>query len=392
MSGPRSPWERPFEPGDAAGTHPGEQGYPADGAAGSGSKGTPDRAAGSDGDAGNGGGDGAADSGHGVAPGAAPDGYSPAQYSNPSYPQQGGPGQYPGSQYPYPSGQYPSAQYPAGLYQSAQYPAGQYQSAQYPSAQYPSAGGSGIPQWPGAGGPGAPGGEPPKRSRTGLWIGAGVTTVLVVLVIIAVVVGLVHHGASASVAGAPDASTAPSGAGVDSCGLPGTGASAPITDFVTSGPLSFPVSAAPGWTAQTYVTYAQSRNAAGLVYPIVGQQWQAGAEIGETTFTPTIKAADAATRMVACIAAGAGYKDADPHVANQSAAAAIKVDGVDAAKVTADIRVSRPGLSVEGDHLTVIVVETAPQTYLLTDTPIGDSGLAAVAQAIADQLRVAKDV
>ncbi|MDF0532502.1 hypothetical protein P0W64_19165 [Tsukamurella sp. 8F] len=343
MSGPRSPWERPSGDGASGG----------DGADGS-----------SGGDYGQ---------------------RQPDQYPALGYPQQDPYQQGSGGQYAA-DPRYPGGQYPAGGYTGPQYPG----APPYPGGpagpEYP--GGPQYPAGPGGGG----------RSRTGLYIAAGVATVLVVVMIAGAIIWSTAGSGKKTTpiaGGGSTTSAAPStsaGGGGGACGYPGSGISAAITTRVTSGPLSFPISAAPDWTPQTYTTYAQSRAAAGLVKALPGQPWQAGAEIGQTTWSPAISSADAATRMVDCIAAGAGYNSANPKVTGKTQPEAVKVDGVDAHKVTADIHVQKDLVTVEGDHLTVIVIESAPQTYVLTDTPIGDASLAGEAQKIIDSLKVAKDV
>lgn len=268
---------------------------------------------------------------------------------------------------------------------------------QYPNQQYPNPGQPTGFLAPGQPAPGTA--EPSRRSggRLALMIGAAVVVVLAVLA--GAVFGLVKlvggDGPAAQVAqtsAAAPTTPDPGATGVAACGYPGTGESAPISERVVAGPLSFPVSAAPGWTAQTYTTYAQSSRAAGIITPIPGQPWQAGIEIGLTAFPEKILATQAVKRMVGCIVAGQGYMNTNPTVKNQSEPQEIRVDGVNAVKITADIHVDRADVTVPGDHLTVIVIDSAPQSYFLSDTPIGDDALGQVAKDVESKLKVARDV
>jgi hypothetical protein len=387
---PHAPWRNPAspapseEPAEPADASAGQSDSPAD----AGAAGPADTGAGGPADA-------AGETGT-VGPQPPPGAFGQPQGD--PYAQQPDPyAQYPGDPYAqYPGGAPdPYLQYPAGQYQAGQYQPGAYQ--QYPYQQPPPSY-SPTAQYPGAfppAGPGGAGGRPKSGSgRLALVIGAA--AVVVLLVLGGAVYGLVNWLGSANsgdttTAAAPT-TTDPGGTGVDACGYPGTGESAPITDKVVSGPLSFPVSAAPGWTAQTYTTYAQSARAAGIIYPIAGQQWQAGIEIGLTAFPTRVSGQDAVVRMVRCIAAGQGYKNTDPQVENQSQPQKLTVDGVSAVQITADIRVSKAGVTVQGDHLTVIVIDSVPQTYFLADTPIGDSALAQVVKDVVSKLKVSKDV
>ncbi|ADG77385.1 Membrane glycine and proline rich protein OS=Tsukamurella paurometabola (strain ATCC 8368 / DSM/ CCUG 35730 / CIP 100753 / JCM 10117 / KCTC 9821 / NBRC 16120 / NCIMB 702349 / NCTC 13040) OX=521096 GN=Tpau_0748 PE=4 SV=1 [Tsukamurella paurometabola] len=235
------------------------------------------------------------------------------------------------------------------------------------------------------------GGQPPQKpNRTPLYIAIGVAILLVIAVIVAAVVLITRDSGSS---GGPSDTTAATSAGdPNDCGMPGTGLASEITDRVASGPLSFPVSAAPGWTKESYTVYAQSTAAAGLEKSIAGQPWQAGAEVGQTNFSTKLDPKDAATRMMPCIAAGQGYNKTNPRITDLSQPEAITVDGVAAAKVTAKILVSVQGVTTPGDVVTVIVVASAPQTYALLVEPIGFPDITAALKAVSDQLKVAKDV
>jgi hypothetical protein len=262
----------------------------------------------------------------------------------------------------------------------------------------------GYGQQPGYGQPGQPYGQqgyqpqypgqpPQKPNRTGLFVAIGIAVVLVIGVAIAAVMLVVQSsGDDAGTTAVPSATTSVE-PGSGDCGAPGTGLASDITDRVASGPLSFPVSAAPGWQKESYTVYAQSVAAAGLEKSMGdGQAWQAGVEVGQTNFSTKLDPKDAASRMMPCIAAGAGYNKANPRITDLSQPETITVDGVSAAKVSAKILVTADTVTVPGDEVTVIVIASAPQTYALLVVPIGRDDMAAVAKAVVEQLKVAKDV
>ncbi|WP_019200885.1 hypothetical protein [Tsukamurella sp. 1534] len=223
--------------------------------------------------------------------------------------------------------------------------------------------------------------------RLGWLIGGAVALVLVVAVAAGVLVARVLMSDGARPSGGP------SGTPVDGrCGLPGASSTTPITDRVTAGPVSFPVSAAPGWTPQRYVLFAPGAQSVGLRQGIPGQKWDAHAEIGLTTFAPRLPVAEAARRMIPCIVDSSRYDSYGPRLEGLTEPEAITVDGVPAARVTGRILVRRAGLSVVGDVVTVVVIDSAPQAYFESDTPIGDEERAAVARQIFEQLKVARDV
>lgn len=247
--------------------------------------------------------------------------------------------------------------------------------------------------------PGQPQGEPPRKpKRTGLFVAIGVAVGLVVVVALAAVFLVVRSSPDEETAAAPTtgaAATTSGGGGATGtdCGVPGTGLASAITDRVASGPLSFPVSAAPGWERESYTVFAQSIAAAGLQKATDdGQPWQAGAEVGQTNFGSKLDPKDAAARMIQCIADGAGYNTATSKRVEQTPPESITVDGVPAAKVTGKVLVTAPNVTVPGDDVTVIVIASAPQTYAMLVIPIGREDMAATGKAIIEQLKVAKDV
>ncbi|BDH55698.1 hypothetical protein MTP03_06370 [Tsukamurella sp. PLM1] len=219
-------------------------------------------------------------------------------------------------------------------------------------------------------------------------VGAAVVVVLLVAVIAAVLV--VRSTGGGSQAGAAPSST--STATGRTCGLPGPSSTTPIGERVVSGPVSFPVSAAPGWSPQRYQLFSPGAQSAGLRTPVPGHRWDAHAEIGLTTFSPKVSIHEAARRIIPCIVGSSRYDSYRPRLEGLTDPEPITVDGVPAARVTGRILVSRSGLAIAGDVVTVVVMDSAPQAYFESDTPIGDTALAAVANQIFEQLKVARDV
>ncbi len=238
--------------------------------------------------------------------------------------------------------------------------------------------------------PSPPPAPPPARGNTGLWWAIGAAVVVVVAV--AVLAGVLVVRSSGSGTPTVAASSSASGARSGMCGLPGPSSTRAITDRVVSGPVSFPVSAAPGWTPQRYQLFSPGKEAAGLRTTVPGHRWDAHAEVGLTTFAPKVSITEAARRILPCIVASSRYDSYKPRLDGVSEPEAITVDGVPAARVVGRILVSREGLGIAGDVVTVVVIDSAPQAYFESDTPIGDTALAAVAQQIFEQLKVARDV
>ncbi|GAA1085536.1 hypothetical protein GCM10009648_25680 [Tsukamurella spumae] len=61
-------------------------------------------------------------------------------------------------------------------------------------------------------------------------------------------------------------------------------------------------------------------------------------------------------------------------------------------RVTERVLVRKSGRSPERDLATVVVIDSARQAYFESDTPIGETASAAVAQQVFEQLKVARDV
>ncbi|MET9328270.1 hypothetical protein [Tsukamurella sp. NPDC003166] len=232
----------------------------------------------------------------------------------------------------------------------------------------------------------------PKRPNRALWWAVGVAVVLVLAVAVAAGVVVVRSQAADGAREAPSSIAGRSTTAAAGCGTPGRSSTTPVAERVVSGPLSFPASAAPGWKQMGYTTVAESVEAQGLYLMVPGEPWQAHVEIGMTNFDAKVPSDEAARRLIPCIAAGAAYNHGAARVEAVTAPEAVVVDGVRAHRVTARFLVDRSGLSLAGDVVTVVVIDSAPQAYFESDTPIGDTALAAVAQQVFEQLKVARDV
>ncbi|MDI3315346.1 MAG: DUF3824 domain-containing protein [Mycobacterium sp.] len=299
----------------------------------------------------------------------------------------------PGGAYPYPQdgpylpqgGPYPSA--PGG--------ADPYTGGAYPPQQF-TPGGQQGPQtgWPAGF---YPPGPPPRGpgSKTPWLVGAGIAIVIVALVVIlALTVG--HQGKPTTTA--PSATTrvpttppATSQQNATDCTPNVSGGPVPTGDTVRAGKLSFPASAAPGWTPFSDDSMPNAIDAVGVAQEVPGaNQWMMQAEVGITNFVTSMDIAAQASKLMTCVANGPGYAGASPTL-GPTKTSSISVDGTPAARVDADITIADPSRNVKGDSVTIIVVKTKPATFFLGATPIGDADARATIDAVIAALRVAKN-
>jgi hypothetical protein len=291
-------------------------------------------------------------------------------------------GQPQGSPYPYQQG---------GPYQQgAPYPQGGYPPQQY--GQQP------PPGWPAGSYP--PPGPPPQGPRSKLpWlILGGVVLLVVIAVAVAALVGLgSHHKSATANSPAPSGipglpSTQPGNAGQTATGCTPnvSGGDKPTGDTITAGKLSFPVSAAPGWSGFPDDQSPNLIGAVGVAQEAPGaNQWMMQAEVAVTNFVPSMDVAAQASTLTDCVAAGPGYANASPTLGPKKTSS-ITVDGVKAARVDADVTIGDPSRGIKGDSLTIIAVDTKPVTIFLGDTPIGDAPDAGVIAKVIGALKVAK--
>jgi hypothetical protein len=303
-------------------------------------------------------------------------------YQNP----QAGPYQYPQPgpyQYPQP-GPYPNP--PGGV---DPYAAGAYPPQQFPPAgqQFPQAG------WPT--GPYPPG-PPPKGpgSKTPWLVGAGIA-VLVVALVVTLALTLGHHGkpTTAAPSATTSAPTSPPGTAQQNatdCTPNVSGGPVPSGDTVSAGKLSFPTSAAPGWTPFSDDSMPNAIDAVGVAQEVPNaNQWMMQAEVAITNFVASMDVAAQASKLMTCVANGPGYAGASPTL-GPTKTSSTTVDGVQAARVDADITIADASRNVKGDSVTIIVVKTKPVTFFIGATPIGDAGSRATIDQVIAALKAAK--
>jgi len=262
------------------------------------------------------------------------------------------------------------------------------------------------PGWP----PGPyPAGPPPKGPRSKLpWlILAGVA----VLGVVALVVFLVLNRGTENT---PTTATSPTPAPMTSAPAPQaptggpptqaqsslqtatdctpnvSGGAKPTGNAISAGKLSFPTSAAPGWSPVSDDQNPNLINAVGVAQPVPGtSDWVMEAEVAITNFVPSMDVTAQATKLMQCTANGPGYANASPTL-GPTKTSSIMVDGVKAARVDADITIADATHTAKGDSVSIVAVDTKPVTIFLGATPIGDSGNAATINRVIAALKVSK--
>lgn len=287
------------------------------------------------------------------------------------YPQTGPNPYAQGGQYPYP---------PPGGYPPPPYPP--------PGQQFPPGG----PVGP------YPPGPPPGGSNSKLpWL---IIAGLVVLGVIALVATLVvmrggHNNKPSTTAAPPSTSgpaTQPKNAAQSAtdCTPNVSGGPMPTGDTITSGKLSFPTSAAPGWTPFSDDQDPNLIGAVGVGQEVPGaNNWMMTAEVAVTNFVPSMDINAQASKFMQCLVAGPAYARATPTL-GPTRTSSLTVDGTKAARVDADITVGDPTLNTKGDSATVIAVDTKPITIFFSATPLGDAASAGTINNVIGALKVAK--
>ncbi|KAA1251599.1 hypothetical protein F0Q45_03530 [Mycobacterium simiae] len=288
-------------------------------------------------------------------------------------------GQPQGGGYPYP---------PGGPYRNPQGGADPYTGAGYPSQQYP-------PTWP----PGAyPPGPPPKGPGSKLpWvIVAGVAVLGVIALVVVLVIALSHRNKpvtatpSSTLTSTPTSQPNSSGQTATGCTPNVSGGEQPGDDTISAGKLSFPASAAPGWSPFSDDQSPNLIDAVGIGQEVPGaSQWMMQAEVAITNFVPSIDVAAQASKLMECVANGPGYAQSGPTL-GPTKKSSITVDGVKAARVEADITIADTSRRIKGDTVVIIAVDTKPVTIFLGATPIGDAGSAAIINRVIAALKVSK--
>jgi len=297
-------------------------------------------------------------------------------------------GQPPGGGYPYPP---PGGQYPQG-------PANPYAAGGYPpQPPFTQPGQQVPPGW--SGGPYPPG-QPPRgpRSKAPWLILAGIAVLGVIVLAVILVIGLSSGNKSTkpSPSAAPSSTGAPTSQPTNSdqtatgCTPNVSGGEKPLTGGpITAGKLSFPTNATPpGWTP---FSDDQSPNLIGAVG--VGQEvpnakgWMMLAEIAETNLVTSMDVAAQASKLMDCVANGAGYAQAQPTLGPKKTSSTT-VDGVKAARVDAEITIADKSIGVKGDSVIIIAVNTQPVTIFMGASPIGDAKSAALINGVIAALKV----
>jgi hypothetical protein len=292
--------------------------------------------------------------------------------------------------YPY---QQPNPYQQGGQY--PQYPADPTVAAGYPPQQYPQPGQQVPPGW--SPGPYPPGPPPKKPSSKLPWlIIAGIAVVgVIALVLILVFAGgkdnKSNNAATTTAGPSPGTSEPPNTEQTATDCTPNVSpGDKPTGDMISAGKLSFPASAAPGWEPFTDDQTPNLIGAVGLSAEVPGaSQWIMQAEVGVTNFVPSMSVSAQASKLMQCIAAGPGYANASPTL-GPTKSSSIKVDGVTAERLEADISIGDTARNVKGDTVTIVAVATKPVTIFMGATPIGDAGSAGIINGVIAALKVAK--
>ncbi|MEZ0365263.1 hypothetical protein ACAG26_16405 [Mycobacterium sp. pUA109] len=245
-------------------------------------------------------------------------------------------------------------------------------------------------------GPYPPGPPPRQPGSMKAWV---IATVVAVLLTAALVVTLVFVGGRGhkSAQSTPSSAAGPSTSAPDtsaqtatdctpnvSAGLPAGG------DSVSAGGLSFPASAAPGWTPFGDDSLPNAIDAVGVAQAVFGaSHWIMQAEVAESNFVTSMDIQKQASKLMTCVANGPGYAQVSPSL-GPIKTSSIKVDGTDAARVDADITIGDASRNVPGDSVIVIAVKTTPVTFFLGATPIGDASARATVEGVISALKVTK--
>ncbi len=302
-----------------------------------------------------------------------------------------GQGQYPGGQPP--AGGYPYPP-PGGPYANPQGPANPYAGGAYPPPQqFPQPGRQVPPGWPG--GPYPPG-PPPRgpRSKAPWLILGGIAVLGVIVLVVILIIGLI--GGNKSTKASPSATSVAPTSQPNNSDQTATGCTPNVSAGekpvgggpISAGKLSFPPTAAPGWAPFTDDQTPNLISAVGVGQEVPGaNQWMMQAEVAVTNFVTSMDVATQASKLMDCVVNGPGYANASP-TAGPKKTSSIKVDGVKAARVDADIAIADKSRNVKGDSLTIIAVATQPVTVFVGASPIGDAGSAGIINGVIAALKV----
>ena len=283
----------------------------------------------------------------------------------PQFPPQGPPQ---GGQYPYPP---PGGQYPPGT--------DPYGQPGYPPQQFNQPGQQAPQGWPPY-----PSGPPPSGNSKMPWlIVAGIAVLGAIVLVVILVVNLNSKGSNTPSASPSETTSAATSAPENSlqtatdCTPNVSGGNKPTGDTITAGKLSFPASAAPGWSPFVDDQNPNLIEAVGLGQEVPGaSQWMMQLEVAITNFVSSMDVSAQASKLLDCVANGPGYNQVQPTLGTKKTSS-MTVDGVKAARVDADITIGDTTRGVKGDSVTIIAVDTKPVTIFLGATAIGDTASAA---------------
>ena len=111
------------------------------------------------------------------------------------------------------------------------------------------------------------------------------------------------------------------------------------------------------------------------------------AEVAITNFVTSMDVTAQASKLIQCVAKGAGYANASPTLGPVKTSS-ITVDGVKAARADGDVTIADTSIGVKGDSLVIIAVDTKPVTIFMGATPIGDAASAGIINGIIAALKV----
>ncbi|MFV0495386.1 hypothetical protein [Mycobacterium sp.] len=292
--------------------------------------------------------------------------------------------------YPPPGAYDPSAYPPPGPYGSGpghdprQPPPGYQQQYPQPGQEAPGA-------WPA--GP-YPAGPPPNRNSKLPWLILPAVALVGIIALVVIMVTILNRGTD-SAGPSPTTTMGPVGPGsgeqtATGCTPNVSGGDQPDGDMLSAGKLSFPISKAPGWMPYPDDQNPNLIDAVGLAQAVPdASQWMMQVEVAITNFVPGMDVAAQASKLMDCVANGPGYNMASPTLGTKETSSTT-VDGVEAARVDAEITIGDTSKGVEGDAVTIIAVDTEPVTIFLASTPIGDRASAEIVEDVIAALQVSK--
>lgn len=311
---------------------------------------------------------------------------------------QGPYGQAPYGQNPYGTNPYGQEQYWGGQPQGGGYPypppGDPYASGVYPpQQQYPQA----PQQYPG-GWPGGqyPPGPPPKGSKTPWLIITGIAVLGVIVLVVILAVALTNRNTTTPAS--PSETTSAATSQPNNSAQTATGCTPNVSggdasstrSTIAAGKLSFPTSAAPGWTPFSDDQNPNLIDAVGVGAEVPGaNQWMMQVEVAVTNFVSSMDVSQQASKLLDCVANGPGYSQSQPTLGPKKTSSTT-VDGVKAARVDADIAIGDKARGVKGDSVTIIAVDTKPVTIFLGASPIGDAASRTTIDKVIAALKVNK--